>query len=1035
MEQFVKTRPFQRVIALASAAPFLLAGFCPASFTKDLLMISESGEISTIKIGEYRERIKYELTRGCLQHKAALHSIVHFVADGKGNLLELTLRETKLSPAQNAALETELKAIKFANAPGKSGGYLKLTVNFDIDGPPAEPPSPEDETHNAPLDRTYINQIQTLLDEQHKPEPEKKPFYDASEWSSRGGEVRRWNRVALPEQLKDSVAEISRALNRGELDSVKANINYIVSQGLTLGQPERQTLTELLIDTARHLSWRSPDLSAQVEYICQSVQKLIDSFSPPSTQLKSELLFVRSRFAYRKGNFNGAKSFAQEIIQLNEKDTKATKIRVDAYRELARAASTQHDRDKVIEYHTNAMNLLSKTEQPECAQKITDLCGIIKIKLELNQQAEAMKLAREIEDTINKIPRLYGQYIPYCEPMNELERITDDFGQFPLPCHYLQPKAVPVAEILCKSIYKLKTKMYGFRERDLMNLCLFLLAHKKVAESDALYKQAIDDLKNGNPQYFKSSISSLAKDYAEARSLAGVTETNEHLTQQLDEERQDREKRAADERQKTEETVKQLGITASSKDSINARLKMFSYLWRDGKFPEAREMMEKVIMAMSAQSDLDDLRESFRWPVDQIIEQGKSPEDTKLAIKLCELFEELGLKEFVNDNKQFKIDWKDDRYGFPLGLLSRLKDRSERDNGSQAERMLPVLIRMVEIRQAKHYPNEALVSVRQALAQMNQKLKKNDDAIAAQSELIKVRQLQFDSAKQKFEDTKQKRENKSPGLDSKIEIEKNRYSNGTRNNEWTLQCYKARRKALAETLDSSLNQYDRAKTQIVSDMLQLATINVKAGKFEAARQAEEKATAIAKQEGSVFQDRGAFIHQLRNLINEYAKLPGKVDDEERVMQLAIERAAEPGQSGELTWLWEPVQSIVRKLELKHEYVRACVLIQNFVNAATKDTGLSGRNIDWSFNLAEMYLDYSTLSEKAKGINKTEYQRKSKEIFDKVFQTVLKNGDNERVKLYLQQRVIALRNHNLPDEAKLLEDSMYMKQKDALDKKH
>lgn len=363
----MEIRAFQRVIALALAAPLLLAGFCPASFTKDLLIISESGEISTIKIGEYRERIEYELTRRCLQHKAALHTIVHFVADGKGNLLELSLKDTKLTPAQNAALETELKALQFANAPGKSGGHLKLTVNFDIEGPLEEPPPSDDERRDVSIDQGFINRIQTILDERRMPEPEQRPYYDGSEWSARSGEVRRESRAQVPDELKDSVLEIFRAMNRGELESVKANLNAVVAKGLTLGQAERQALTESLIDSSRHLSQRSLDLGAQVEFVCQSIQKLVDSLSPPSVRLKSELLFVRGRFAYRKGDYNTARSCAQEIIQLNQKDPSATKLSVDAYRELARSAKAQHDRDKVIECHTAAMSLLSKTEQPECA--------------------------------------------------------------------------------------------------------------------------------------------------------------------------------------------------------------------------------------------------------------------------------------------------------------------------------------------------------------------------------------------------------------------------------------------------------------------------------------------------------------------------------------------------------------------------------------------------------------------------------------------------------------------------------------------
>lgn len=1033
-EQFVEVRTFQRVIAMALAVPFVLTGLCPASLTKDLLMISESGEISTIKIGEYRERIKYELTRRCLQNKAALHTVVHFVADGRGNLLELTLQETKLSPAQNAALETELKALKFANAPGKSGGYLKLTVNFDIEGPLEEPPPSDDERRDVSIDQGFINRIQTILDERRKPEPEQMPFYDGSEWCSRSGEFRREGRTAVPDELEDSVLEIFRAMNRGELESVKANLNTVVAKGLTLGQAERKALTESLIDSSRHLSERSSDLSAQVEFVCQSIQKLIDSLSPSSVQLKSELLFVRSRFAYRKGDYTTARSCAQEIIQLNQKNSSATKFSVDAYRELARAANAQHDQDKVIECHTAAMSLLSKTEQPECAQKITDLSEIIKIKLKLNQQAEAMKIAREIEDTINKIPRLYGQYIPYIEPMNDLEDITGDFARFPFPCHYLNPKERPVAEILCKSFYTLKLKMYGFGDRELLNLCLFLLANKKIAESDALYDQAISDLKKGNPQYYKSSILSLAKDYAEARELAGVTEKHAQVSQQLDEDKQHKERRAADQRQKTEETVKNLDSTATSKDSIEARLKMFSYLWKDGKVSQARGMMENIITATAKQSDLDGLRDSFRWPLVQILEQGTSQDDTNLAIKLVELFEAFGLKEFVDNNKQFKTEWREDRYGFYLEILSRLKDRNSTDSGnSAAERMLPVLMRVVEIRKSKHYPKEAVVSALHALTQTEQKLKKYDGSIAAQTELIETRERQFKDAQQIVENAKQKKAVETPVLISKIEKEQNDSTHDEFNRSWTLESLRRSKRVLAEALDTSIDNYNRAKTQLTSDTIQLAILNVQAGNFEAARKAENSAREIEKQQGGVGLGGGSITIKLRTLIEEYSKFPDRVDDEERVMLLALELAAQQGHKSELTWLWEPVQNIVNKLEQKKEYVRACDLVQSIVNAADKDSVYGGRSIEWLFTLGELLLYYSTLD--TKGMKQAEYLSKSKRVFESVLETARKNGDSQRVERYLQQRIADLHHYNLPDEAKLLEDSILLVPKDSPDKRH
>ena len=151
------------------------------------------------------------------------------------------------------------------------------------------------------------------------------------------------------------------------------------------------------------------------------------------------------------------------------------------------------------------------------------------------------------------------------------------------------------------------------------------------------------------------------------------------------------------------------------------------------------------------------------------------------------------------------------------------------------------------------------------------------------------------------------------------------------------------------------------------------------------------------------------------------------------MRLALELAAQHGHKSELTWLWEPVQNIVDKLEQKKEYVRACDLVQSIVNAADKDSVYGGRSIEWLFTLGELLLYYSTLD--TKGMKQAEYLGKSKRVFESVLETTRKNGDTQRVNRYLQQRLADLRHYNLPDEAKLLEHSILLVPKDSADKKH
>jgi hypothetical protein len=345
--------------------------------------------------------------------------------------------------------------------------------------------------------------------------------------------------------------------------------------------------------------------------------------------------------------------------------------------------------------------------------------------------------------------------------------------------------------------------------------------------------------------------------------------------------------------------------------------------------------------------------------------------------------------------------------------------------------MLPVLMRVAEIRKSKHYPKEAVVSALHALTQTEQKLKKYDGSIAAQTELIETRERQFKDAQQIVENAKQKKAVETPDLNSKIEKEQNDSTHNEFNRSWTLESLRTNKRVLAEALETSIDKCNRARTQLASDIIQLAILNVQARNFEAARKAEDSAREIEKQQGGVALGGGSITFKLRTLIEEYSKFPDRVDDEERVMRLALELAAQQGHKSELTWLWEPVQNIVDKLEQKKEYVRACDLVQSIVNAADKDSVYGGRSIEWLFSLGEMLLDYSTRNDSRS--KQVEYWNKSKSVFENALATARKNGDTQRVNRFLQQRVADLRHYNLPDEAKVLEDSILPVRKDSAHK--